>query len=305
MKIYLKQNFIGETNYTSLKTKFPQVEFTQNMDLDTDVAIVSPSFIKKTNIDKMPNLSWIQLLTVGYDSADTGCLREKGIILTNIKDVLSMTIAEDIITKILVLNRNVKKYVNQMSEGIWKTYPDEKEIFGSTIGFIGAGSLSSSAATRLKAFGTKIICYRKSKEVHPLFDETYHDLRGLELLLNQSDYVILTLPLNAETRYFMNTTRFQMMKKDALFINVGRGEVVDQEALIQALEKGVIRGAGLDVTTPEPLPKDSKLWRMENVYITPHNAPSSPYMLQRLITFIEDNINCYIEGKELKNIVSL
>lgn len=305
MKIYLKQTFIGAANYRRLETNYPTIVFTKTMDSDVDIAIVSPNFVKKNNIDKMPQLKWIQLLTVGYDSADTTCLNEKNIILTNVKDVLSMTIAEDIITKILVLNRNVKKYVNQMSLGNWQTHSDEQEIFGSTVGFIGAGSLSTSAAVRLKAFDAKVICYRKSQTKHPLFDETYHDLQGLKVLLNQSDYVVVTLPLNEKTHHFMNISRFKMMKKDALLINVGRGEVVDQDALIDALEKGLIRGAGLDVTTPEPLPKDSKLWQMENVYITPHNAPSSPYMIPRLMSFVEDNIDRYIQNKELKNIVSL
>lgn len=305
MKIYLKQTFIGDTNYKRLESKYPKILFTKTPDSDVDIAIVSPSFVKKDNIEKMPNLKWIQLLTVGYDSADTTFLSKKNIILTNVKDVLSMTIAEDIITKILVLNRNVKKYVNQMSLGVWQTHSDEQEIFGKTIGFIGAGSLSTSAAVRLKAFGAKVICYRKSQTKHPLFDETYHDLNGLKVLLNASDYVVVTLPLNDETHHFMNMSRFKMMKKNALLINVGRGEVLDQDALIEALDKGLIRGAGLDVTTPEPLPKDSKLWQMENVYITPHNAPSSPYMVSRLMTFIEDNIDRYIQNKELKNKVSL
>ena len=213
MKIYLKQTFIGDTNYKRLESKYPKILFTKTPDSDVDIAIVSPSFVKKDNIEKMPNLKWIQLLTVGYDSADTTFLSKKNIILTNVKDVLSMTIAEDIITKILVLNRNVKKYVNQMSLGVWQTHSDEQEIFGKTIGFIGAGSLSTSAAVRLKAFGAKVICYRKSQTKHPLFDETYHDLNGLKVLLNASDYVVVTLPLNDETHHFMNMSRFKMMKK--------------------------------------------------------------------------------------------
>ena len=96
-----------------------------------------------------------------------------------------------------------------------------------------------------------------------------------------------------------------MMKKDALLINVGRGDVIDQDALIDLLEKGLIRGAALDVTTPEPLPKDSKLWGMKQVYITPHNAPSSPFMLDRLTSLISDNIHRYINGERLNNVVTL
>jgi phosphoglycerate dehydrogenase-like enzyme len=225
--------------------------------------------------------------------------------LTNAKDVYSITIAEDIITKILVLNRNVKKYVDQMTTGTWSGYKYEKEIYGSTVGFLGSGSLASAAALRLKAFDAKVICYRKSLEKSPIFDETYHDLDGLETLLKKSDYVVVTLPINADTYHLLDKKRIGMMKKDALLINVGRGEVIDQDALIDALEKGMIRGAGLDVTTPEPLPVDSKLWQMENVYITPHNAPSSPYMLDRLTALISENIDRYLKGERLNNIVTL
>jgi phosphoglycerate dehydrogenase-like enzyme len=137
-----------------------------------------------------------------------------------------------------------------------------------------------------------------------VFDQTYTGEDGLKKLLQQSDYVVITLPLNEHTQRLMDAEKFSWMKKDAVLINVGRGEVVDQDALIEALQLGKLRGAGLDVMTPEPLPKESPLWYMDHVYITPHNAPSSPYMMSRLYDLLEDNIARYLSQKPLKNIVT-
>lgn len=305
MHIYIKKNTIGESYYQQLVKQFPTVTFTDVLSSKVEAAIVTPGVLKKDTLAILPNLKWAQLLTVGYNQVDTDFLKEKNITLTNAKDVYSITIAEDIITKILVLNRNVKTYMNQMQTATWQGYPFEKEIYGSTVGFLGSGSLASAAALRLKAFDTKVICYRKSLDKNPIFDETYHDFAGLETLLKKSDYVVVTLPITKDTYHLLNHERLSMMKKDSLLINVGRGDVIDQDALIDLLEKGLIRGAGLDVTTPEPLPQDSKLWGMQNVFITPHNAPSSPYMLDRLTALVSDNIHRYIKGERLNNVVTL
>lgn len=304
MKIFIQPRIIETTYIEQLKARFPMIQFVDMVDPSIEVAIVYPHFLNKDNLSVLPKLKWAQSLMVGYNQVDQTSLKQRNIMFTNAKDVYAITIAEDIVTKILVINRNVKKYIHQMDEGVWKPHRFEPEIYGSTIGFLGSGSLANAAAIRLKSFGAKMITYRKSDFPNPVFDETYTGEDGLKQLLQQSDYVVITLPLNEYTQKLMNREKFSWMKKDAVLINVGRGEVVDQDALIEALQQGKLRGAGLDVMTPEPLPKESPLWYMDHVYITPHNAPSSPYMMSRLYDLLEDNIARYLSQKPLKNIVT-
>ena len=303
MKIFIQPRILESKYVEQLKTRFPMVNFVDVIDPGIDAAIVYPNFLNKDNLSVLPKLKWAQSLIVGYNVVDQATMKAKNIIFTNAKDVYAITIAEDIITKILVINRNVKKYVHQMDEGIWKPHRFEPEIYGSTVGFLGSGSLANAAASRLKAFGARLITYRKSDLPNPVFDETYTGEAGLKRVLEQSDYVVITLPLNENTNHLIDAEKLSWMKKEALLINVGRGEVVDQNALIQALQQGNLRGAGLDVMVPEPLPKESPLWYMDNVYITPHNAPSSPFMMSRLYDLVEDNIGRFLEQKPLKNTV--
>lgn len=303
MKIFIQPRILETKYIEQLKTRFPMVNFVDVIDPGIDAVIVYPNFLNKDNLSVLPKLKWAQSLMVGYNVVDQASIKSKNILFTNAKDVYAITIAEDIITKILVINRNVKKYVHQMDEGIWKPHRFEPEIYGSTVGFLGSGSLANAAASRLKAFGAHLITYRKSDLPNPVFDETYTGEAGLKRVLEQSDYVVITLPLNENTNKLIDAEKLSWMKKEAVLINVGRGEVVDQDALIQALQQGNLRGAGLDVMVPEPLPKESPLWYMENVFITPHNAPSSPYMMSRLYDLVEDNIGRFLEQKPLKNTV--
>ncbi|MCU0105543.1 D-2-hydroxyacid dehydrogenase [Acholeplasma vituli] len=304
MKVFIQPKVLDNLYIEKLKSTFPKILFTDQIDPNIEAVIMYPAFMNKANLSILPRLRFAQSLMVGYNQVDIQAIKDKGIQFANAKDVYAITIAEDIITKILVLNRNVKKYIRQMDEAIWKPHRFEPEIYGSTVGFLGSGSLASAAAVRLKAFGAKVISYRKSDLPNPMFDETYFGDSGLKTVLQKSDYIVITLPLNEYTNRLIDQEKLSWMKKDAVLINVGRGEVVDQDALIEALQNGQIRGAGLDVMTPEPLPKESPLWKMDNVFITPHNAPSSPYMMSRLYDLIEENLKRFIENKPLKNIVT-
>lgn len=304
MKVFIQPKVLENPYIDKLKNSFKEVIFTDQIDPSIEVAIVYPGFLNKDNLSMLPRLRFAQSLMVGYNQVDVDAVKAKNLVFSNAKDVYAITIAEDIITKILVINRNVKKYIHQMDEAVWKPHRFEPEIYGSTIGFLGSGSLANAAAVRLKAFGARLITYRKSDLPNPVFDQTYTGESGLKQVLQQSDYVVITLPLNENTNRLIDSEKLSWMKKDAVLINVGRGEVVDQDALIDALQNNRLRGAGLDVMTPEPLPKDSPLWYMDNVYITPHNAPSSPYMMSRLYNLLEDNLKRYLEQKPLKNIVN-
>ncbi|MDD4184548.1 MAG: NAD(P)-dependent oxidoreductase, partial [Candidatus Izemoplasmatales bacterium] len=134
-------------------------------------------------------------------------------------------------------------------------------------------------------------------------DETYWDQVGLQKLLEQSDYVIVCLSLTEETTHLLDWDMLSRMKSSAILINVARGGIINQEALIKILKEKKIRGAGLDVTTPEPLDPNSELWEMPNVYITPHNASSSIRMRERLYELTRDNLRRYLSNRTIKYLV--
>jgi len=305
MKVFIDPKFIVQSDIQQMIDDFSTVEFVDAIDdPKIEVAMVPWStFITEENLSKLPNLKWIQLLSAGYDGTDFKLLKKHHIIYTNAKDIYHISIAEDVLTKILVLNRNYRIYLDNMKQGIWKPIRREPELYGATVGILGTGSIGKEIAKRLKAFDTHIIGYRKTNAKEMFFDEIVTSDSGLDSLLTRSDYVIVTLPLNNKTENFLTKDKLSLMKSDAILINVARGKVVDQEALTELLKAKKIRGAGLDVTTPEPLPKDHELWQMPNVIITPHNSSSSNHLIARLTKLMTENLSNYLQNKPLKYIV--
>ena len=305
MYIYINPKSIGTSHFEYLKHHFQSINFIVSEEDAhlAEVAVIMPDFFKHHDINQFHSLKWVQLLMAGYDNFDFSMFVGKDIIVTNAVDVFSVSIAEDVLTKILVLNRNVKHYVNSMDLGEWNPIRKEPELTGSTVGIVGAGSIGIEVAKRVKSFDTKVIGYKRKAVDVPFFDEIYTGNEGLEKVIRESDYLIIAIPLTKETMNLINKERISWMKPSALLINVARGKVIDQDALVEALNLGKIRGVGLDVTTPEPLPKEHPLWKINQVFITPHNASSSPYMQKRLMDLVIHNLNKYVNNEKLDYII--
>lgn len=303
MKIYIDKKMMGRNNYPELLNKFPDIEFIEELDKakEVEAMIIMNSSLKNLNVDNYPQLKWIQLLMAGYDNVDVDYIKSKNIMIGNARDIFSISIAEDVFSKILYFNRNTKFYLESMASKTWNPVKKEPEIFNSVISILGTGSIGQEVAKRMKAFGVKkVLGYKQTEAKVPYFDEIYTGNEGLEHIIKEADYLILALPLNSNTYHLINENCFDLMKSNAVLINVARGDIVDQEALIKALKQKKIRGAGLDVTVPEPLPKENELWSLDNVFITPHNASSSPYMKDRLFQMTVENLEAYLSGKKPK-----
>jgi D-2-hydroxyacid dehydrogenase (NADP+) len=303
LKIYIDKKMMGRDNYPKILAEFKEVDFLDSLEekAEIEALIIMNSTLKKLNISEFPKLKWIQLLMAGFDNVDVLGYKNKGILVSNARDIFSISIAEDVISKILMFNRNTKYYLESMNNQTWEPISKEPEIFNSTITILGTGSIGQEVAKRLKAFDVKkIYGYKQTLESVPYFDEIVNDETGLEEIIRISDYLILALPLNSKTYHLINKNKLKLMKKNSLLINVARGEIIDQDALVEVLKNKMIRGAGLDVTTPEPLPHNHDLWKLDNVFITPHNASSSPYMKERLYEMTRDNIKLFVTGKEIK-----
>lgn len=305
MKIWIEKNVLKDQDIALLKEKYRSIEWvTDEKDrLDSDVIMAMPGVLKNEFLDQFKHLKWIQLLSAGYDTIDQEYLKRRKIMLSNAPDVYSIAIAEDVFSKILFFNRNIKGYLKQMEIGLWKNIRVNYEICESTVGILGAGSIGREVAKRMKAFGATTLGYKRSQTKLEYFDEIYTDQKGLEEIYRRSDYLIITMPSSPETKNMVDEKAFSLMKEGLLLINVSRGDVVDQNQLIKALKEHKIRAAGLDVMVPEPLPKDHELWRMENVFITPHNSVLSPHLQKRLRFVLERSLDDYLGGHKLPNTI--
>ncbi|MCF7923760.1 MAG: NAD(P)-binding domain-containing protein [Candidatus Izimaplasma sp.] len=303
MKVFIDTRLIEEDDYLKLKETFPKIEFTDDLKSASEIEIFFGlnSLLKKVNLKEYKSLKWVQLYMAGFDNVDIKSFKDEGILISNARDIFSITIAEDVVSKILYFNRDINSFVKNKENKVWKPIANEYEIYNSTIGIIGTGSIGKEVAKRLQSFSPKsIIGHRRSSKPVKYFDEIYTNDLGLSKIIQKSDYLILAIPLDENTKYLFDYKKLALMKKNALLINIARGQIIVQDALIKILEEKKIRGAALDVTDPEPLPKSSKLWEFDNVFITPHNASSSEYMKKRLYQLTKDNLKRYLDGLQVK-----
>lgn len=244
-------------------------------------------------------LRWIQTWSAGVDSLPLAAYEEKGYIVTSANGVHAYPISETIFALLLGWTRKIHKYVRQQEKKVWHHAHLNGEIHGKTMIIFGVGAIGEETAKVAKAFGMKVIGVRKSGKPTSFTDEVV-TMAEVDQRLQEADFIVNALPLTEETKGYFTLKKFQRMKKEAFFINIGRGDTVAEEALIAVLEAGELAGAGLDVFQTEPLPKSSLLWEMEQVIITPHTAGSTSYYNDRVIRDIFlPNLKAYIKGEEL------
>ena len=254
-------------------------------------------------IREAKNLKFIQMTWAGADIYTRGGFPQ-GIKIANASGAFGSVIAEYVIGAILCIYRRFPEYVENQKVCIWRDAGAERTIEGKTVLILGTGDIGSNIAKRLSAFGTKNIGIRRTGAPAQYFDEM-HTLSNIDALLPRADLVIGCLPNTKETVHILNYDRLCLMKSDALFINVGRGSLIDTDALIRALEERRIAGAILDVLENEPLAADSPLWSMPNVLITPHISGRGfghDLATERKIWDIcLENLRRYLSGEDIIN----
>jgi phosphoglycerate dehydrogenase-like enzyme len=307
MHIWVDIKTLSDQHFQAIQKAFHNhdVSYDESNRPLAEIAILMPGLINEDFIKAMPHLRFVQCLTAGYDRADLSVLAKRGIQFAYAKDVFSIQIAEDVVSKILFINRRLGDYYDLMKEHTWQFKRVDHEIYGSTVGILGAGSIGREVAVRLKAFNCKIMGYKRTKIEDDIYDEIVTDDKGLNHLYQTSDIIVVALPLTEQTYHFVDKDALRQMKKTAILVNVARGDIIDQDALMDALNHDQIRAAALDVTSPEPLMPDHPLWTTKHLFITPHQASSSPMMHQRLIDEVIDTCLKYIHQENLDNIVSL
>ena len=249
----------------------------------------------------LEGLRWFHTFSAGTDAGAFKAMIDRGTILTNSSGASAPSIAQYVLAMMLYCTKPIEQWRAQQSRGEWTQLP-AGELTGQTCGIIGTGAIGGEVARLAKAFGMHTIGMRRSPKRTRWIDDQVTS-RQLPRLLKQSDFVVLACPLTNDTEGLIGERELQAMKASATLINVARGRVCDEPALVRALQQQQIRGAVLDVFVWEPLPAASPLWSMPNVIITPHNAGPSPLNMGRVLDIFIDNLERRTTGKKLRNLV--
>jgi phosphoglycerate dehydrogenase-like enzyme len=266
-------------------------------------------------LSRAPHLTWVHSATSGVERALTPAARDRDVLVTNARGVFSRPIAEHVLLMILAVSRHLPELLELQRERTWQPL-EGRELRELTIGIVGYGSLGRSVASLASAFGARVIALRRRPEgaaaagtdeedgfpFEPRVDQVFGPDR-LHELLAASDIVVLAAPLTPETEGMIDEAAIGAMKRDAWLINVARGRLVDDTALVRALRDNRIGGAALDTFRDEPLPPGSPYWELPNVILTPHTAWSSARVLDRSIDLFCDNLVRFSRGEPLRNVV--
>ncbi|MBN1478679.1 D-2-hydroxyacid dehydrogenase [candidate division KSB1 bacterium] len=271
-----------------------------------DLIITNKVPFYRETLKQLPLLKYIGVSATGYNIIDTAAASELGIAVTNVPAYSTMSVAQMVFAHILNLTTHVAQHAESVRRGKWVACQDFSfadfpliELDGLVLGIIGLGRIGRSVAQSAHTFGMQVIFYEpQKKEDRPAWTSQV----DVETLFATSDIITLHCPLTDATHHIVNRERLALMKKDAFLINTGRGPLIDEQALADALNRGMIAGAGLDVLSHEPPRADNPLLRSKNCYITPHNAWATRAARQRLLNIVVDNIKAFLDGKP-KNIV--
>ena len=262
-------------------------------------------------IDAAPEAKWFCIASAGVNGYDVDAIEKRGLLVSNSSGTYGITIAEHIIMMATMIMRHIFRFEECRKAGKWLGFrevgSDFRTLCGSRILVLGTGNLGATFASRVRGFEpASIIGVSRSGKAVPEFDKVI-TIDELDAELPNADLIVMCLPGTPETENILNKDRIAILSKDAIIINVGRGNAIDEDALVDALENDRISAAALDVFKEEPLPEDSPLWKTKNLYVTPHisgqdTAPITRELNMRM--FCED-IENYCEGRPLKYAVDL
>lgn len=253
-------------------------------------------------LDAAPSLRWHHAPNAGVNHILTPKYLERDLILTNGAGVHGIPIAEFVITYLLAYCKQLPSLYKLQNEHNWQRGLPIQELFGKTLLIIGAGGIGQEIAVRAKAFGMRIFGSSRHPKPLPNFDKVVGANEWKELL-PEAEFVVIAAPLTLETKGMIDVETLGLFRPDSYLINIARGAIVDELALTTALEKGWIAGAALDTVFTEPLPPESPLWTLPNVFITPHCSGNSPRVKERTIALFLENFTRYRQGQQLRNVV--
>jgi len=285
-----------------------------------DVEVLLQGWLSSEAYDRIlaraPRLAWVHSASAGVERALTPTARERGIVITNARGVFSRPIAEYVLMMILAVSRRLPGLLELQRERTWQPL-EGTELRDVTVGIVGLGSIGRAVGALATSFGCRVVATRRrpaasaaasaATDDEPAFGEAMLDRVGgpetLPALLAESDFVVLAAPLTPETENLMDAATLALMKPGAWLINVARGRLVDERALLRALRDGPLGGAILDTFRDEPLQASSPFYDLPNVIVTPHTSWSSGRVLDRSVELFADNLERFAKGEPLLNVV--
>ena len=267
------------------------------------VILTNKVVITEELMDKLPDLRYIGVLATGYNVVDIPAARKHGIIVTNIPAYSTMSVAQMVIAHLLNITNQVALHSDAVKQGEWQRNKDFSfsltpliELDGKTLGIVGLGNTGTATARIAQSLGMRILAY-SSKSAGALKEMGIEKADSYEQLFREADVLSLHCPLTEETHHLVNAERLKLMKPTAILINTGRGPLVDEGALADALNEGRIMAAGVDVLQEEPPRNGSPLINARNCYITPHIAGATKAARERLLNIAVANVKAFMEGK--------
>jgi phosphoglycerate dehydrogenase-like enzyme len=316
MKYYgLSLNFMNQKDADPIMEAFPSLSFTcYDGDRKPDNEEIARAdiicgYVRSDMIEKAKNVKWIFAYQAGVDNVvSTIKGLEREILFTNGKGLYGEQISEHLLAMLLGLNRNINHSVIRMQKDKdkWTGHPFYcRDVARSTVGVVGLGDIGDRFARTVHTMGARVLAYKRTESVTPEYIEKIYYGDSLKEMLSLCDTVAICLPGTPKTKGLFDRETINAIKKGACLLNIGRGTLVDTEALIEALDSGRLGSAGLDVTDPEPLNETSPLWNRDNVIITPHMAGRSENMPIRVREMFMVGMKAFLNKSPLPNQVNL
>lgn len=294
---------LKEENEQQLREEFPEVTFHFSGTLDRsllptcDILITYGEDLDEDSINAAKELKWVMVASAGLEKMPLSQLDERGILVTNVRGIHKTPMAESVLAHLLALKRSLPKIYDYQRKREWNKRLGSSELKGSTAMIIGPGAIGSEIGRLLQAFGVFTIGCNRSGRIADHMNEMI-TFDQLQERLPDADIVISLLPSTPETRGLLKAEHFKAMKKDAIFMNFGRGDVVQETVLHTALNEGQIGHAVLDVFETEPLPSDHPFFQMENVTVSPHVSSHSSEYIPRSLEIFTYNLRKWLNGED-------
>lgn len=274
---------------------------------DAEAVLTNKTVINASALRNMPKLKYVGVLATGYNVVDIAVAKELGIVVTNIPAYSTESVAQMVFAHILNITHSVGCYAQEAHAGVWSRQADFSytnsplmELYGKRIGIIGLGNTGSATARIAKAFGMEVLAYTSKPQ--SALPEGVNKATSVEEIFSNSDIVSLHCPLNDKTAEIVNARHLSLMKESAILINTGRGGLVNENDLAEALKAHRIKAAGLDVMVNEPPMENNPLLGLDNCFITPHIAWATYEARTRLMNQTVMNLKSFIEGKTINNV---